>query len=135
STSSYAGRDLSLSKVIGDLPREVFEEVSKEEVQKAISAHDPLAYVTRVETKSAGGVEAIQALVKEHYQRSPVAVTHLNNFFSCPWKWYFRNFLHLPERESEFLNFGNLVHRLVEEAVILRTVNPEVLEEKLRETL
>ncbi len=135
SASSYTGRDLSLSKVILDLPREVFEETSKEEVQKQISTHDPLAYVTRVETGAERSIEEVKALVKEHYEKSPVAVTHLNNFFSCPWKWYFRNFLRLPERESEFLIFGNLVHSMVEEVLILRTVDEEALKEKLEETL
>jgi RecB family exonuclease len=38
----------------------------------------------------------------------------LNNFFECPWKWYFRNLLGLPETATESLEFGNAVHACID---------------------
>jgi len=41
-------------------------------------------------------------------------VSLLNNFFECPWKWYFRNFLQLPEIKSDSLALGSAVHSAIE---------------------
>ncbi len=38
----------------------------------------------------------------------------LNNFFECPWKWYFRNLLKLPEPLTESLHVGNVTHKTIE---------------------
>jgi RecB family exonuclease len=38
----------------------------------------------------------------------------LNNFFECPWVWYFRNFLKLPEIKSASLSVGSAVHSAIE---------------------
>jgi len=38
----------------------------------------------------------------------------LNNFFECPWKWYFRNFLRLPEVKMVHLSLGTAVHSTIE---------------------
>jgi RecB family exonuclease len=38
----------------------------------------------------------------------------LNNFFECPWKWYFRNFLRLPEEKPMHLALGTVVHAMIE---------------------
>jgi ATP-dependent helicase/DNAse subunit B len=38
----------------------------------------------------------------------------LNNFFECPWKWYFRNFLRLPEIKAVHLSLGTVVHSTIE---------------------
>ena len=49
----------------------------------------------------------------------------LNNFFECPWKWYFRNLLQLPEAKSESLEFGNRVHLAVDQILKLKSSQPE----------
>jgi CRISPR/Cas system-associated exonuclease Cas4 (RecB family) len=56
----------------------------------------------------------IAELVKEEYAKKKVSVTMLNNFFDCPWKWYFRNLLQLPEPLTESLHVGNVVHETIE---------------------
>ncbi len=113
--SGYSGATQYLAKIIAGLPEETFERSTAEETEKYIRLENEMAYVKstpapqKEETR-----EEIIALVKEHYNDRPVSVTHLNNFFSCPWKWYFRNFLLLPEPISESLDFGNLVHGSIE---------------------
>mgnify|MGYP002133996670 CR=1 FL=1 len=44
-----------------------------------------------------------------------MSVTLLNNFYECPWKWYFRNLLRLPDSMSESLVFGNVIHGSIEQ--------------------
>ena len=37
----------------------------------------------------------INNFVKENYKDTKVSVSLLNNFFECPFKWYFRNFFEI----------------------------------------
>ena len=60
-----------------------------------------------------------------------MSVSLLNNFFECPWKWYFRNLLQLPEPKSESLEFGNKVHSAVDEILKLKKVPTEKDLEKI----
>jgi ATP-dependent helicase/DNAse subunit B len=113
--TGYTGGDLTLAHIIAELPENALHKVSREETEAEILAEDPKAYVASTPAVSEGDtITEIRDLVKENYADRKVAVTHLNNFFSCPWKWYFRNFLSLPEPESESLQFGNLVHHALE---------------------
>ena len=124
-THGYTGGELELSKVIAQLPEEMLEKHSAEETEQFVLKADPLAYVNAVETVKGSDLEFAQTLVKENFENTPVSVTHLNNFLTCPWRWYFRNFLRLPEPESETLLFGSFVHALVEESVKQRRVIDE----------
>jgi RecB family exonuclease len=59
-------------------------------------------------------IEEIKTYVKQNYESLKVSVTLLNNFFDCPWKWYFRNFLKLPEIKGVSLALGSAVHSCIE---------------------
>jgi DNA helicase-2/ATP-dependent DNA helicase PcrA len=104
-TLSYAlessrGSEQGLAKVIADLPPEILEkQKAKVVVQKESERPD---------------LSELQKLVAQKYQDRYVSVSLLNNFFECPWKWYFRNLLQLPESKSASLEFGNAVHSVID---------------------
>jgi RecB family exonuclease len=56
----------------------------------------------------------LKKFVAENYTSTKVSVTMLNNFFECPWKWYFRSFLNLPEPKTTSLALGSAVHNTIE---------------------
>jgi RecB family exonuclease len=58
--------------------------------------------------------EEIKKLVKDNYSNLKISVSMLNNFFECPWKWYFRSFLRLPELKPVYLSLGSVVHSTIE---------------------
>lgn len=39
-----------------------------------------------------------------------LSVTALNNYLSCPWQYFYRNLVRIPESPSKHLAFGNAVH-------------------------
>ncbi len=39
-----------------------------------------------------------------------LSVTALNNYLSCPWQYFYRNLVRIPEGPSKHLIFGNAVH-------------------------
>jgi len=134
--ANYTGMSQTLARIIAELPKQTFEKTTFKETEEEIIAHDPKAYIASAPLPDAeNALEEITDFVKEKYADTKVAVTHLNNFFSCPWKWYFRNFLRLPEPESESLQFGNLMHYSIKELLEDRTKNkkdlPDILEIEL----
>ncbi len=115
SKSGYSGAAQQVAKIVAELPEGTFETKTAQETEDEIRKENELAYVdSNPQAPSENTREEIVSLVKEHYHDRPVSVTHLNNFFSCPWKWYFRNFLLLPEPVTESLQFGNLMHGSIE---------------------
>ncbi len=109
------GVELSLSNIITDLGENHFIKKSAEENEQVILAADPRIYAI----KSTNDIEsellsAIQTFVSERFTDTRISVSMLNNFFDCPWKWYFRNFLRLPEAKSVSLSLGSAVHSTIE---------------------
>ncbi len=39
-----------------------------------------------------------------------ISVTALNNYLECPWAYFYRNLIRIPEAPNKHLSFGNAVH-------------------------
>ncbi len=116
---SYTGADQELAHVVADL-EENFERQSSAKTEEIILGHDARAYVEKKQNSEARtDLEELKKLVKRDYEDRKVSVSLLNNFFECPWKWYFRNLLQLPEPKSESLEFGNIVHGSIDKILKL----------------
>lgn len=130
SVAGYTGADLEMSHILSDLPTELFDRESFGDNEKYI-----MGYGLDIFVKSGKREEdpvtknKLANLVKNEYFKHKIAVTHLNNFFECPWKWYFRNFLKLPEPQTMSLEFGNLVHGTLEK-VLKKKIKPIALSVK-----
>jgi len=132
---NYTGGDLQLSSIITGLPEDTFEKINASVTEKEILKHDPKAYVASEPSEIRKvGTEEIKKYVSKEYANKKLSVTHLNNFFSCPWKWYFRNFLMLPEKESESLQFGNIIHyslnRIFKDGSLMKNI-PSLVDEEI----
>ncbi|MBP6884892.1 MAG: ATP-dependent helicase [Candidatus Pacebacteria bacterium] len=129
SQKGYSGGDQKLASIVSDLPQDMFIKTTALETEKKILKHDPKAYVASEPITEGGDVlENIREFVRDEYAKRKVAVTHLNNFFTCPWTWYFRNFVYLPEPENESAQFGSLIHSAIEEVFKNRKITKNELE-------
>lgn len=114
-SNSYTGGETELANIIKDLPDNIFEKTNRENTEKSILSIDPKIYVEKNTNKKENiDVKNLILLVKDEYIERKVSVSLLNNFFECPWKWYFRNLLQLPEPKNESLIFGNKVHKAID---------------------
>jgi DNA helicase-2/ATP-dependent DNA helicase PcrA len=113
-SQSYDGKPLSLATMVVDLPETHFVMSNREETEKALLKNGPQTYVSVVTKEDEDTVEVLKEYVRDNYESIKVSVTLLNNFFDCPWKWYFRNFLKLPEVKSVSLALGSAVHSTLE---------------------
>ncbi len=125
---SYTGREQELAHIISDLPEEIFEKQTLSETEKIILKNNPKTYITSVASeKNSVDLKELVKIVAKEYEKRNVSVSLLNNFFECPWKWYFRNLLRLPEAKTESLEFGNAVHGSVDKILKMNKV-PNVKE-------
>ena len=114
---NYNGAEMELAQIIRELPDMHFIKKNKEETEKEILASGPRVYTSQEKSMRMGEndtMEDIKKLVRENYTSRKVSVTLLNNFFECPWKWYFRNFLRLPDVKGASLALGSVVHHTIE---------------------
>ena len=107
-TISYAknsldGSELELAQIIQELPEIHFVKKDSEQTETELLANGADVYVRSNAIPEGDDLEKVKSLVEEDYDNTNVSVSLLNNFFECPWKWYFRNFLKLPEIKSSFL--------------------------------
>lgn len=122
---SYTGGDQMVAHVIADMPQDLFDKKTAAQSEDFIKDHDIKAYVVAEKTiEKNTTLSELVDLVKEEYAQRNVSVSALNNFLECPWKWYFRNLLQLPEPETISLQFGNVVHGTIE----------KILKQKLQPT-
>ncbi len=111
---NYNSSVMEVATIIKDLEDLHFIKKTAEETEKEILAIGPEVYVSQSILKEGNMVTEIKKLVKDNYSSIKVSVSMLNNFFECSWKWYFRNFLRLPEVKMVHLSLGTAVHATIE---------------------
>lgn len=129
---SYTGTPLALAEILLDIPKVHFVQKSAQETQKELLESGPTIYIQNTTEIQTDAVAELVRIVQNQYTKTRVSVTLLNNFFECPWKWYFRNLLQMPDTKNESLLFGSIAHSCIE--WILKT-NEKPTEEMLVEKI
>jgi DNA helicase-2/ATP-dependent DNA helicase PcrA len=114
SVENYNGGVMEVASIIRDLDDIHFVKKSAEETEKEMLAIGPEVYASADKVKDGDVISDIKKLVLDNYSSIKVSVSMLNNFFECSWKWYFRNFLRLPEVKMVHLSLGTVVHATIE---------------------
>lgn len=127
-TISYAqkrndGSSLQLAHIIQDLSDEQFIKTTGVDNELLIIKDNPRHYATFATLlKDSDLTESIAEFVKERFTETRISVSMLNNFYECPWKWYFRNFLKLPDVKGVSLALGSAVHNTIEHILKMKTL-------------
>jgi DNA helicase-2/ATP-dependent DNA helicase PcrA len=123
SKMSHKGSEELLAAIIQAMSDDTFEKVTSEENEKSIMAADPLLFVSSDKAALAAhsplSLADLRKLVAEEYSDKKVSVTLLTAFYKCPWEWYFKKFLSVPEVQPEAQMFGTIVHGAIESVIKL----------------
>jgi len=68
-----------------------------------------------VEKKSTGMLQIDREFVSELFLSRPLSVSALNNYLSCPWKYFYRNLLRIPTVQEKYQIYGTAMHSAVED--------------------
>ncbi len=131
--TDYKGGERSLARVLAEIDQEHFMVQTVDDTTKNILSHGVEMYTKQEKVIPETPRNALVDLVQNQYDKTKVSVTLLNNFFECPWKWYFRNFLQLPDVKTESLIFGSAVHKALETVVKSEQVPDEKIITKIIE--
>jgi DNA helicase-2/ATP-dependent DNA helicase PcrA len=72
-------------------------------------------------------IELIEAAyIDEMLKRYTMSVTHLNNYLSCPLKFYYQNLIRVPAAKNESMAFGSAIHWCIERLFIKMKENGNV---------
>jgi DNA helicase-2/ATP-dependent DNA helicase PcrA len=123
---NYNGSTMEMASIIKELEDSHFIKKDSSETEKEILAKGPEVYVSANIKHDEDIILATQKLVRENYNDIKVSVSMLNNFFECPLKWYFRNFLRLPEEKPVYLALGTAVHATIEYILKSEKLSSEV---------
>jgi DNA helicase-2/ATP-dependent DNA helicase PcrA len=128
---SYSGGNQELAHIVSDIA-DNFEKQSADETEQIILKNNPKNYVGEKEKQTEHtDLPKLVKLVARDYEDRKVSVSLLNNFFECPWKWYFRNLLQLPEPQSASLEFGNIAHSAIDQILKLKRGPKEISTKEL----
>lgn len=128
--NDYNGGDMALAKILQDIPHTHFIKKDKIQTEKEIIENGYEVYTSVQNKIESNSVEDLLTFVKSSYESTTVSVSLLNNFYECPWKWYFRNFLKLPEVKSDNLALGTVVHAGIEFILKSEKVPSEIVLKK-----
>ncbi|MBI5138512.1 MAG: ATP-dependent helicase [Candidatus Vogelbacteria bacterium] len=95
------------SRFVEEIPGEF---VIRESVADELTNSDLASLILPLKPQ-AQSFEDIKNFVRATFIERGLAVTGLNNYLSCPWKYFYRTLLRVPEPQTVPLMFGNAMHR------------------------
>ncbi len=117
STTNEEGKSLLGSRFLLEISSEyIHSKIKMESPSETKEKLQMLLSHTKKEDKTYNKEE-----LKEYFQyeftHSGISVSALNNFISCPWKYVFRNLIHLPDVRGYNLLLGTAVHETIREFI------------------
>ena len=70
----------------------------------------PIARPSLPETKPISSEYLDRAFVQELFFKQGLSATAVNNYLECPWRYFYRNLLRVPEAPEKELEYGTAVH-------------------------
>lgn len=87
-----------------------------------ISEDDIAAFETSVPPEAAFALRAPElnkmddsAFLSDAFLEQGLSATALNNYLDCPWKYFYRNLLRVPDKPTPSLLYGNAMHRALQD--------------------
>ncbi len=102
------------------LPSMFVEELDKKDI--VIVPKSAIPDVKSISVAKSGPVQGEQTLDLRNQEylckvflEEGLSVTALNNYLSCPWRYFFTNLIRIPQTPEGYLLFGNAVHAALKE--------------------
>lgn len=105
---SLEQREQLPSQFISELKKELVENMNTRHYEEELAKHREILFA---EPRRMTGSEVKNLeFVRELFKKRGFAVTHLNNYLECPWKYFFVNLLRIPKAPEAPQMYGMAVH-------------------------
>lgn len=109
--TSSDGKELSPSQFIAEIKPELTQELASEAYEKKIldKKNNALALASLQPIRLAE-----KRWIKELFLRRGLSPTSLNNYLTCPWRYFYQNLLRLPQALSNSQIYGSAKHKALQ---------------------
>ena len=104
---SMSGKEQLPSVFLGEMRAELLEEQRTDEIEAEFASNKGIVFA-EPQVVSASANDA--AFIRELFLHRGFSATSLNNYLSCPWKFFYQNLLRIPAAKTGHLMFGTAVH-------------------------
>ncbi len=102
-----SGEPAEPTHFIAEIRPELTEPIDTKRYQEELEAHLEIEFVKRPQPEAP---LAEKEYLNRLFREQSFSVTALNNFLACPWQYFYRNLVRIPEAPEPSLMFGNAVH-------------------------
>ncbi len=107
------GREQLASQFLSELKPELIEHMDVSDIEKAYQ-RDAQTLFAPLTTKAGPSIQDRQYL-KDLFLSRGFSATHLNNYLSCPWRYFYVNLLRVPQPPTTYQYYGSAMHKALEE--------------------
>lgn len=112
SKSGIDGKDQLPSQFLQEIEEEFLQEIDTAEFEKTF---DHAVLLDSPEKTNINPKD--KKYLQDLFSEKGLSVTGLENFLECPWKYFFRNLVALPDVKNKHLIFGTAVHFALDEFI------------------
>lgn len=107
SKTSFDGREQLPSPFILEMDKNLIEELNTDKYEdEAKSNKDILLKEVKLESSN----QVDKDFVNDLFIKNGLSISALNNYLSCPWKYFYRNLVRIPQTPEKYLSYGTAVH-------------------------
>jgi len=107
------GREQLPSQFIQEIGEDFIVIIDSAEIEKALE-NERGELLKQVPTRHKQSLKD-SSFVTDLFHKQGLSVSALNNYLSCPWKYFYRNLVRLPEPFQPHLMYGTAVHAALEQ--------------------
>ena len=101
------GREATASQFITEIKPELAEKISTDVYEDELAQKNSLLF----QPKTSQGFSVYEKeYLRELFRKSGLSATAVNNFLTCPWKYFYLNLLRIPRAKSRHQIYGSAVH-------------------------
>lgn len=127
SKTDWEGKEQEKSRFIGEIPLEFVDTV---DVQTFEKEHiKDIGLFIEADTQKRTIYEPI--FIKDLFLKRGLTVTALNNYISCPIKYFYKNLVQIPSGYSSILEYGNSMHGTLEKFFLACKKEEKILDKKI----
>jgi len=113
SMTNEEGKPLPGSRFLLEMPAEQIKNIINNELPNATKERLVATLSDDKSNQKSFDRKEMQEYFSYVFTHSGISVSALNNFVSCPWKYVFRNLIHLPDVRGYHLLLGTAVHETI----------------------
>ncbi len=107
SLENAQGREQLPSVFLEEIGKDLLHSVDTSAVENAFAQEKDIIFAPKI--LSGADIEDT-AFIQELFAQRGLSVTALNNYLLCPWRYFYRNLLRIPEAPNRYQMFGIAAH-------------------------